>query len=287
MRDKKNIVGPGMSLHKAHELVLKLEKAGLFPELVQEIIQSKNNELAIKMVRMIEEYYVSPAPELEENDFSVDSNDWEVISVEVINAGGVRCKISPQGDIWEFLEGKYAGRQLFTWDAAIRETKKAGKQMPSDAEFSRFLKTRGNMPNVVFAGNYHYNGFFEKQGERAVFWSRSKLGDDSAYIRWLDSSSLEVAACPYEARLGFSVRCLKSSEESQAEQQKTIKPGDKVVIGIRDIVIAGQIVAREVARGIVKGIRSFPDDLKGIGEITLCDDRTFIVTAKTVIEKIS
>jgi hypothetical protein len=49
----KKMVGRTLSVHKEHELLLKLEKAGLNEELAQEVIDSKGNNLAIKMVRLI------------------------------------------------------------------------------------------------------------------------------------------------------------------------------------------------------------------------------------------
>ena len=42
-----------ISVHKEHELLLKLEKAGLTDELTQKVIDSKDNELAAKVVRLI------------------------------------------------------------------------------------------------------------------------------------------------------------------------------------------------------------------------------------------
>jgi len=278
----KTIVGP-MSIHKAHELLLKFEDAGLTKELVQEIIQSEGNELAIKVVKMVERRYASPAQELEEHNFRVDSTGWGIIK---LSRG--ECKVNPAGDIWEILKGEYEGEQLFTWKAAMRETKKAGKVIPSDDEFSKFLKTRGNMPNPVFAGLYHYNGFLHDMGEKAIFWSRTTISDGSnARVRWLDAASLKVAECHYEGKLGFSVRCLKCLETEQAGRQKIIKPGDTVIIGIRDIIVKGELLAREVARGKVKSVHALPDDPEDIGEIVLEDGSKFTVSAKTVIEKIS
>ena len=50
----KNIVSRILSVHKEHELLLKLETAGLNDELAQRVIDSKGNDLATKVVRLIQ-----------------------------------------------------------------------------------------------------------------------------------------------------------------------------------------------------------------------------------------
>lgn len=48
------IVSRTLSVHKEHELLLKLENAGLTDKLAQRVIDSKDNDLAIKLVLLIE-----------------------------------------------------------------------------------------------------------------------------------------------------------------------------------------------------------------------------------------
>jgi hypothetical protein len=48
------MVSRTLSVHKEHELLLKLETAGLNDELAQRVIDSKDNDLASKVVRLIE-----------------------------------------------------------------------------------------------------------------------------------------------------------------------------------------------------------------------------------------
>lgn len=48
------IVSRTLSVHKEHEVLLKLEAAGLNDELAQKVIDSKGNDLAAKVVRMIQ-----------------------------------------------------------------------------------------------------------------------------------------------------------------------------------------------------------------------------------------
>jgi hypothetical protein len=49
-----NIVSRTLSVHKEHEVLLKLEAAGLTDELAQKVIDSKGNDLAAKVVRLIQ-----------------------------------------------------------------------------------------------------------------------------------------------------------------------------------------------------------------------------------------
>lgn len=48
-----SIVSRTLSVHKEHEVLLKFETAGLNDDLAQKIIESKDNELAAKVVRLI------------------------------------------------------------------------------------------------------------------------------------------------------------------------------------------------------------------------------------------
>ncbi len=47
------IVSRNLSVHKEHEVLLKLEMAGLNDKLAQRVIDSKGNDLAVKVVRLI------------------------------------------------------------------------------------------------------------------------------------------------------------------------------------------------------------------------------------------
>lgn len=48
-----NVVSRTLSVHQEHEVLLKLETAGLTDELAQRVIDSKGNDLAMKVVRLI------------------------------------------------------------------------------------------------------------------------------------------------------------------------------------------------------------------------------------------
>ncbi|MFH1759210.1 MAG: FISUMP domain-containing protein, partial [Patescibacteria group bacterium] len=103
---------------------------------------------------------------------------------------------------------EYDEEQLFTWQAAMRETKKAGKRMPTDEEFTELLKTKSDMPNIVLAGHRSTNGSFFNQGTCAYFWSSTESSTD-AWFWLLSSSAATVSRSARSQASGFSIRCLK------------------------------------------------------------------------------
>lgn len=142
--------------------------------------------------------------EFEKKNFRVDSTGWEE---RVSYVGHKRYLESPQKDMWEFLEGKLKGEQLFSWEAAMRETAKVGKRMPTDEEFTKLLKTK-DMPNLILAGYRDTDGTFYDRGEYAYLWSSTESGAD-AWYRNLNSTYAMVHRTTLDKAIGFSVRCLK------------------------------------------------------------------------------
>jgi hypothetical protein len=115
---------------------------------------------------------------LEERNFHVDSAGWEKIWRGWL--GQKSFLMNPEGDICEFLHGKFKGEQLFSWRAARRETRRAGKFMPNSDEWEIYGLS---IPNIVFAGRhcikvccgYSVDRVFEDQGNRAYFWCDDDL----------------------------------------------------------------------------------------------------------------
>ena len=140
--------------------------------------------------------------ELEDHNFRVNSDGWKKITVD-----GKEYLEAPTGDIWEILENDYRGEQLFTWDAAIRETKKAGKRMPTDEEFDEI--TNDNIKNIVYPGYRAANGSFSPRGDGALLWSSSEYSSTRAWRRGLRCISATVSRYYYDKTGGFSVRCVK------------------------------------------------------------------------------
>ncbi|MBP9158258.1 MAG: hypothetical protein KBF53_10855 [Sphingobium sp.] len=75
--------------------------------------------------------------ELESENFRIDSTGWKVRTLE----DGTRVKINPEGDVTEILGGDFDGEQRFTPAAALRETAKAGKRIPTVVEWYGIMST--------------------------------------------------------------------------------------------------------------------------------------------------
>ena len=145
-------------------------------------------------------------PQLEDFNFRVDSTNWNII---IVNEQ--RYRENKEKDIWELLDYSAKGEQLFTWEAAMRETKKAGKRLPTDEEFSRLLRTKKDMKNIVFTGEHNEDGRFRCHGKYADFWSSSQTDYDvnDAWIQYLIVSNNTATRTTGEKTKGFLVRCLK------------------------------------------------------------------------------
>ena len=168
-------------------------------------------ELLEEISKLIDDYEysqheVSEAQKLEfeDHNFKVNSVGWEKITVD-----DESYLVNEEEDIWEFLDGYAKGEQLFTWDSAMRETKKAGKKVPTDEELDILLKTKEDMPNLVYAGYRYPSGAFFHLGSHAYFWSSSQSSSADAWSRLLTSSESRVSRFTNSKTFGFSVRCLK------------------------------------------------------------------------------
>ena len=144
---------------------------------------------------------------LENRNFRIPHKKWKVSEEDS------ELLVSPSGDVWEVKDGEEKGEQLFTWDAAMRETKKAGKRIPTDKEFSELLKTKEDMPNLVLAGYRYTNGTFYYRSVYTYFWSSSESGSN-AWTRHLRSGYSTVGRSADDKGYGFSIRCLKDSSDS-------------------------------------------------------------------------
>ena len=86
-------------------------------------------KLIEKITKLIDDFQFDNKPlALDDNNFKINSDGWRKITVD-----GKKYLENDTKDIWEMLED-FKGEQLFTWDAAMRETKKAGKKIPSDED---------------------------------------------------------------------------------------------------------------------------------------------------------
>ena len=144
-----------------------------------------------------------PETAFESSNFRVNSDGWETIIVR-----DQKYLINPQADIHQIIGGGADGEQLFTWEAAIRETAEAGEQMPTYDDFEKSLKIKNDIPNIIYAGVRNLNGIFINQGEFAYFWSTTK-NFKGAFTRHLYIGNDNVMKKSFCRNYGFSVRCLK------------------------------------------------------------------------------
>jgi len=153
---------------------------------------------------------------LQQHNFRVTSKNWEVDEKDD------ELLVSPSGDIWEVRDGDNKGEQLFTWDAAMRETKKAGLRVPTDAEWDELVKTKDDIPNLVFAGYRDINGDFYSHSSYLYFWSSIKSGT-IARSRRLFSGDSTVYRSTYSKANGFSVRCLEPEKKIKSSTPTLIR----------------------------------------------------------------
>lgn len=156
-------------------------------------------------------------PELEEKDFRINSDGWEV----TVGNDGIRYKINPQRDVTEVLEGDYAGDQHFlTETAALRETKAAEKEYPDYTQWQRIIEEgekRAQEKNIPLYKELGLNlggsrvwstGQYGNQGAAGYYWSSSSPNSTYSYYAFFPSGGGGIAY--YNNRGdGFSVRCLK------------------------------------------------------------------------------
>lgn len=149
---------------------------------------------------------------LEDHNFRVNSAGW----VKIRFVGGKKCLVNPSGDIWQIIKiidpRKAHGEQPFTWGAAIRETEKAGKPIPTDQEFLEILRgDKYSMPNIVFPGYRRNDGWLDYPYFGAYFWSSTESGSDAWYrVLYNDPETPVVYRGVNDKTCGLSVRCLKN-----------------------------------------------------------------------------
>jgi len=89
--------------------------------------------------------------ELETKNFKIDSSNWKV--VEFLTPESLikwkynrnsnlkwKFKMNKTKDIFEPLFWDFKGEQFFTYEAAIRETSKLNKTIPTEKQFIEFFK---------------------------------------------------------------------------------------------------------------------------------------------------
>jgi uncharacterized protein (TIGR02145 family) len=88
----------------------------------------------------------------------------------------------------------------------MRETKKAGKRMPTDEEFEELNKE--DFDRIMYTGYRDTYGSFSGLGTSEDFWSSRNIGV-SAWLKSLSLFNSWVMCNAYDKDNGFSVRCIK------------------------------------------------------------------------------
>ena len=161
-----------------------------------------NKSKILELLEEIKKELEDKKIELEPKNFRVNSNGWTKITVD-----GKEYLENPEKDIWELLDEEYRGEQLFTWDSAMRETKKAGERIPTDEEFKKLEKK--DFGKINYTGNRYINGFFLNRGTYTFLWSSTSELGANAWRRDLHSSNSTVYRSTGDKENGFSVRCVK------------------------------------------------------------------------------
>jgi DNA-directed RNA polymerase subunit H (RpoH/RPB5) len=146
-------------------------------------------------------------PELEDHNFKVNSDGWVKKT-----SNDIEYLENKEGDIVEIINHPdLSGEQLFTWDAAMRETKKAGKRMPTDKEFDIIFKDddKDVVKNIKYCGFRFTDGTSYAVGPLTHFWSSSIGTSTTAWFRCLFHVDSGVYRYSLDRAFGFSVRCIK------------------------------------------------------------------------------
>lgn len=77
---------------------------------------------------------------LDKENFKINSSSRTIQDASGIVNGkrvSIKVKVNPEWDVREYVSGvpaAFVGQQLFTFSAALRETQKAGKSLPTDQQ---------------------------------------------------------------------------------------------------------------------------------------------------------
>ncbi len=143
---------------------------------------------------------------VDKNNFKVErTDDWKLIT----SPNWIKVYESPTKDIWEYAEWEYKLEQLFTWNAAMRETAKQWKKMMTADYWKAIMnlmdyKKFKDKYNIKLCGYRSTFGNFNNIGNECNYWSSEFNENETRYI-WFDHSNYNNYQD--DKSLGFSVRC--------------------------------------------------------------------------------
>jgi len=144
------------------------------------------------------------SPFLDTQNFKINSSAWKTQDAPaVINwkHTSIQIKINPEGDVREYINGPFAGQQLFTYHAALRETQKAKKSLPENQSFledaiasiswdTEIQKYRNYLTKVAIQFSWCFSSWSHVFDDIGI-WAYYRLADGSRVV--LTSETWSVA----------------------------------------------------------------------------------------------
>lgn len=155
---------------------------------------------------------------METANFRILSDGWN----SSILTTGERAKINPLNDVIELASGTFAGEQLFTYEACMRETKRVSKTVPSIERWNSIIQTaerlchgQGRLAGIELrerlgirlVGEINsIDRTLRGSGNEGFYWSNLPHGAFSYYVRFEKTGGIFTARFTRESF--YSVRCL-------------------------------------------------------------------------------
>jgi len=161
----------------------------------------------------------------EENLYKIEFNeDWPIFNIEWLKwktwmRENLKVEKPNEVDVFSIPDGEFKDEQLFTRDAAIRESKKQWLNLPGqyqqewlvnfmpwENESERHINLM-EILNIQLSGYRHTNGYFYSQGSYGYYWSSTSDGSTDARYQYFNSTNENTSNGNKDS--GLSVRCLK------------------------------------------------------------------------------
>ena len=169
-----------LSVHKEHEVLLKLEAAGFNDELSQRVIDSKGNDLAIKVVRLIQNNGFEPTTSQKRSREIMGENFFGV--EEAIKHFGVNPTCQQLAVLAEI-----------PFSEAVFEESKNTHVLVAVFPLS-ILEIRGKVENNLFYSHkdawYNNQAFAKDKGETGWHLVRKTLVENSTSKTWSEQQAL-------------------------------------------------------------------------------------------------
>ncbi len=172
------MVSRTLSVHKEHELLLKLETAGLNEELAQRVIDSKGNDLATKVVRLIQNGGFEPTTSQKRAREIMGRNFFGVEeAVKHFGVNPTRQQLVALSEI--------------PFSEAVLEQSKDTHVLVAVFPLS-ILEIRGKVDSKLFYDQSWYNkeSFAKERGEVSWQLIRKTPVDDSTSKNWQEQQAL-------------------------------------------------------------------------------------------------